>query len=217
MPAAVDLRAWEPRFEVEAAARCAGADPAHDLQHVKRVVATAKVLAVAEGGTLEIILPAAWLHDMVDIAKSDPRRNQASRLSAAAAADWLRAQSYPTEHLPAIVHAIEAHSFSAGIAATTLEAKIVQDADRLDGIGAIGIARCFATGGAMGRAFYDPADPFAAARPPDDAKGTVDHFYVKLFKTADSLTTGAGRAEGLLRAGVMRRYLEDLKRELGGG
>ncbi len=167
-------------------------------------------LAELERADPAIVIPAAWLHDLVDIPKSDPRRSQASRLSAGAAADWLAAAGYDPGLIPAIRHAIEAHSFSAGIAAATLEAQVVQDADRLDGIGAIGIARCFATAGALGRPFYEPGDPFAATRPPDDTTWTVDHFFVKLFRTAATLTTAAGRAEGSRRTPFMRDFLEQL-------
>lgn len=189
-------------------------DPAHDLLHLKRVVRMAKALSVAEKAQLEVVVPAAWLHDVVAIPKDDPRRSQASRLSARAAVDILQGAGYPERHLDAIAHAIESHSFSAGIAATTVEARVVQDADRLDGLGAIGIARCFATAGSLGRAFYREQDPFCTGRPPDDGQYTIDHFFQKLFKTAETLQTEAGRAEGRRRVGIMRRYLADLQAEL---
>jgi len=191
------------------------ADPAHDLLHFKRVVAAAKFLAVEEKANLEIVVPAAWLHDFVIVPKNDPRRAQASRLSARAAIEFLREIEYPEKFYDEIGHAIEAHSFSANIETRTLEARIVQDADRLDGLGAIGIARCFATAGLMQRAFYSESDPFCSSRPPDDGCFTVDHFYAKLFKTANTLKTEAGRREGLRRVEVMQGYLRDLKFEIG--
>jgi uncharacterized protein len=152
------------------------------------------------------------------VPKDDPRRNQASRLAAVEACAYLVGIGYPSSPaqgdnaakreavLDAIAHAIEAHSFSANIAPQTLEAKVVQDADRLDGIGAIGIARCFACSGTMNRPFYSPADPFCTTREPDDAQFTIDHFYRKLFKTAASMQAQAGKKEAERRVGVMQRF-----------
>lgn len=214
------LSAWETRFETKLREMSleAGAkpDPAHDILHFRRVVATAKRLAESEGAKLEVVIPAAWLHDFVIVPKNDPRRSQASRLSAQAAIGFLRASGYPADDFDEIAHAIEAHSFSAGIEARTLEAKIVQDADRLDGLGAIGIARCFATAGLMGRAFYGEQDPFCEMRTPDDQVFTIDHFYKKLFRTAETLQTVAGREEGMRRVAVMKQYLKDLSTEIKG-
>jgi uncharacterized protein len=179
------------------------------------VVKTAKLLALEEKARLEVVVPAAWLHDMVNVPKNDARRSQASRLSAAAATEYLRGIGYPEAELAAIAHAIEAHSFSAGIEARTVEARVVQDADRLDGLGAIGIARCFSVAGLLFRRIYDSDDPFGRARTLDDLQFTVDHFYVKLFKTAETLQTRAGRAEGARRAAYMRGFLDELAREIG--
>ena len=190
-------------------------DPTHDFLHIKRVVSWAKKIAAAEGGNLDVVMPAAYLHDIVNVPKNDPRRSQASRLSADFAVEFLKEIGYPSDLLPAIHHAIAAHSFSAEIKAQSLEAKIVQDADRLDGLGAIGIARCFATAGRLGRVFYSENDTFCAERPADDSIYTVDHFYKKLFKTAATLQTDSGRAEGLRRVKSMQHFLEDLELEIG--
>ena len=115
-----------------------------------------------------------------------------------------------------IRHAIEAHSFSAKIEARTKEAAVVQDSDRLDGLGAIGIARVFSVGGLLRRRIYSTEDPFGTGgRPLDDLENTIDHFFVKLFKTAETLRTAAGREEGLRRVATMRGYLSELGRELG--
>lgn len=189
-------------------------DPAHDFLHFKRVVETAKTLCAIEDAKLEVVLPAAWLHDFVIVPKNDPRRKQASRLSAEAAVLFLEQIGYPSEYFQEISHAIEAHSFSANIEAKTLEAKIVQDADRLDGLGAIGIARVFATAGLLKRAFYCNDDPFAFQRKADDSQFTIDHFYIKLFRTAETLQTKAGRQEGLKRIEIMKRFLKDLEAEI---
>lgn len=196
-----------------------GQDSAHDLLHLERVVATARRIGPEEGADMAVVIPAAWLHDYVVVPKDDPRRSQASRLAAQAAREYLACIDCPAQDLAhlldQIAHAIEAHSFSASIPAQTLEAKVVQDADRLDGIGAIGIARCLVTGGAMNRALYSADDPFCATRQPDDALFTIDHFYSKLFKTAASMQTGAGRREAERRVEVMKGWLAELGREIG--
>lgn len=189
-------------------------DPAHDLLHFKRVVRTAKALCLEENAKMEVVMPAAWLHDLVIIPKNDPRRSQASRLSAEAATQFLKSIGYPEVYFDEIAHAVAAHSFSANIETKTIEAQIVQDADRLDGLGAIGIARCFATSGLMRRAFYSENDPFCEERKPDDSQFTVDHYFAKLFKTADTLKTKSGRIAGARRVEVMKRYLSDLAIEI---
>jgi uncharacterized protein len=204
---------WEPLFERFLSDQ-PGGDPGHGLVHVRRVVATASRLCVAEGARGEIVLPAAWLHDCVHVAKDSPERSRASRIAAARAVEFLAAAGYPRGLLPDIRHAIEAHSFSAGIAPRTIEAKVVQDADRLDALGAIGIARCIAVGATLGRAIYRADDPFCAAREPDDSAASVDHFYTKLLKLAETMQTEAGRREAGRRSDFMKGFLGQLRSEI---
>jgi uncharacterized protein len=210
------LAAWEARFERFLAQELAAADAAHDPAHIRRVVANARHLAAVEGADLAVVLPAAWLHDCVVVAKDSPDRSRASRLAAARAGAWLRQSGYPAETIPAIEHAIAAHSFTADIPPETLEAQVVQDADRLDSIGAIGIARCFTVGGAMGRPIYDEAEPFPTQRLPDDRVATVDHFYTKLFGLEATMQTPTGRAMAAHRTAVMRDFLRQLGSEIDG-
>lgn len=205
---------WEIKFEGKISEVASSDDPAHDLLHFRRVVRLAKQLCEQENGRAEIVIPAAWLHDLVIVPKDSPLRSQASRLSAEKAIEFLRSIGYPAPFYDDIAHAIQGHSFSANVEVKTLEAKIVQDADRLDGLGAIGIARCFATAGLLKRAFYNPEDPFCNIRPPDDSKYTIDHFFKKLFKTAETLKTKSGRAEGNKRIDVMKSFLNSLKLEM---
>jgi uncharacterized protein len=191
------------------------ADPAHDITHVRRVVQNTLMLTEVEKGNLAVSVPAAWLHDCVSVAKDSPLRNQASRLAAQEAVRFLASIDYPDEFLPQIYHAIEAHSFSANIPTETLEARIVQDADRLEALGAIGIARCLLTGGAMGTPLYEPGDPFARNREPDDRRFTLDHFYCKLLGLAETMKTEAGKAEAVRRTDYMKAFLEQLGAEIG--
>ncbi len=207
----IDLTTWRPRFEAFLEGCLEDADPAHELAHVHRVVAAAEQLAEGEGANLDVVVPAAWLHDCVTVPKDSERRSAASAEAAALAGAFLADSGYPRELIPAIGHAVEAHSFSAAIAPETLEAKVVQDADRLDALGAIGIARCLMVGGSLGLALYDPAEPFPEGREPDDTTYVVDHFFVKLLKLPHTMQTAAGRAEARRRA----RYMEDYLRRLG--
>ena len=190
------------------------ADAAHDINHIKRVVRNVIHLTDIEEANSLVTLPSAWLHDCVAVPKDSPLRAQGSRLAARAASDFLMEISYPRELLPEVHHAIEAHSFSANIPTRSLEAEVVQDADRLDSLGAIGIARCLLVGGRLNLQLACDEDPFCDHREPDDSKFTIDHFYAKLFKLPDTMKTEAGRAEALRRAALMQRYLEDLRSEM---
>ena len=210
----MDLLKFEQQLSQKISQIASSEDPAHDFLHFKRVVQTAKFLCEEEKAKIEVVLPAAWLHDFVIILKNDPRRNQASQLSADGAIEFLKQINYPEIYFEEISHAIAAHSFSANIETRSIEAMIVQDADRLDGLGAIGLARCFATAGLMRRAFYSETDPFCQEREIDDTQFTIDHFYAKLFKTADLLKTKPARIEGLKRLEVMKKYLADLSAEI---
>jgi uncharacterized protein len=190
------------------------ADPAHDLSHIKRVVNNALYLSDIEECDKRIVLPAAWLHDCVQVPKDSPQRAQASALAAEEAVRFLRSQDYPEALLEAVHHAVAAHSFSAGIPVESPEAGVVQDADRLDALGAIGIARCLLTGGALGSDIYHPDDPFGDNRSLDDKAWMVDHFYTKLFKLPATMQTAAGRAEAERRVAQMEVFLEELGREV---
>jgi uncharacterized protein len=190
------------------------ADAAHDLAHIKRVLKNTFYLTDLEKTNPWINVPAACLHDCVPVAKDSALRAQGSRLAAEAATGFLATISFPDELLDDVYHAIEAHSFSAGIEPRTAEARVVQDADRLDSLGAIGIARCLLVGGRLDRPLCAVEDPFCDERAPDDGKYTIDHFYAKLLKLPATMQTEAGRAEADRRAALMRRFLDDLRTEI---
>jgi uncharacterized protein len=207
-----ELAVWERRFE-EHLRRVMATDPAHDLSHIRRVVANAKRIGAAERAKVEVVVAAAWLHDVVKFGKGDPRNKESARLAAQEASRFLREHGYPEEHIGAIAHAIEAHSFSGNIEPQTLEAKCVQDADRLDALGAIGIARTFATTGTTGRPLYCEDDPWAERRELNDKEYALDHFEQKLFRVAKTLKTETGSAEGQKRVEFLRAYVEQLRSE----
>lgn len=209
-----ELDQWEKLFADWLRSKSAEYDGAHDMIHIQRVVAVAKTLAQAERADLAVVIPAAWLHDCVTLPKTSERRHLASRLAAEAAGAFLQEHGYPAEHIPAIEHAIVAHSFSAQIPPETIEAKVVQDADRLDAIGAVGLARCIVLGGEFGSQLYHPDDPLAAARELDDKAYMLDHFYTKLFKLAGMMQTAAGRAEGTRRNQFLQSFVDQLLSEI---
>lgn len=208
--------AWENLIRSKVKSMATSADPAHDYLHFQRVVILAKRIGQTEKANMEIVMPAAWLHDFVNIPKNDPRRSQASQLSADHAIEYLKFINYDKEYFPAIHHAIVAHSFSADIPCETLEAKVLQDADRLDGLGAIGIARCFATSGILKRGLYSEEDPLCEKRNPDDQTYSLDHFFKKLFKISEKLHTKEAKRIGQQRVATMKEYIRVLNQEISG-
>jgi uncharacterized protein len=194
-----------------------GDDGSHDRSHLLRVWRNATSIAAREPGCDRTVLTAAViLHDCVAVEKNSPQRSMASRLAASRARAILSDMGWDAARIDAAAHAIEAHSFSAGIAPETVEARIVQDADRLDAIGAIGIARCFYVAGRMGSGLYDPEDPQAVHRDLDDRRFALDHFGAKLFKVAGNFQTKAGQALADARTRTMRDFVAALLDEIDG-
>lgn len=189
-------------------------DGSHDTSHLQRVWKNAAAIHAEEGGDAQVLFAATLLHDCVAVEKNSPLRAQASRLSADKAARVLASLGWPEAKIQATAHAIEAHSFSAGIMPATLEAKTLQDADRLDALGMLGVARCFYVAGRMGRALYDPADPHAASRPLDDTRYTLDHFHTKLLKLASGFQTATGARLAGIRHGRLQRFLDEFSDEI---
>jgi uncharacterized protein len=189
-------------------------DTAHDITHTERVTANAKMIADNLDSDRQIVIAAAWLHDCVSLPKDHPDRKKTSVLSADRAVKFLAAQDFPEVKLDQVHHAIAAHSFSAGIKPETTEAKILQDADRLDALGAIGISRCLLVAGQLGRTLHHPVDPFCKERTPDDSEWTIDHFYSKLFKLPGKMQTEPGKEIANKRVEFMKKYLEELAGEI---
>jgi len=189
-------------------------DSAHDLAHIERVVSNAKLIANSIKSDRQVVIAAAWLHDCVSLPKDHPDRKNASGLSGGRAVKFLAGQDFPEEKLPHVHHAVVAHSYSAAIKPETTEAKIIQDADRLDALGAIGISRCLLVGGQLGRMLYNPEDPFCEKRLPDDSEWTIDHFYAKLFKLPESMQTVPGKKMARKRIEFMKKFLDELAGEI---
>jgi len=179
----------------------------HDWWHVERVRRVALRLGAAEGADAFVVELAALLHDVDDWkASGDPEA--ASRH----AREWLRALDVEPEVVERVAEIVGTLSFKgAGVPTPmrTVEGKVVQDADRLDALGAIGIARAFAYGGSRGRPLHDPEAPPVAHESFEQYRGaggaTLNHFYEKLFLLRDRMNTAAGRR----LAEARHRYTEE--------
>jgi uncharacterized protein len=156
-------------------------DSAHDWSHVLRVANLADRLAREEGGDVDVAVGAALLHELVNLPKDHPESHQSGDRCAVAARALLVDLGWPDDRCDAVAACIAAHGWSKGAAPPSLEAAVLQDADRLDAIGAIGVARCFATAGSMRSALYAEQDPLCTSRIPEDRRYAVDHFRKKLL------------------------------------
>ncbi len=194
-----------------------GKDPAHDFSHALRVYRNAKVIGKEEGGEMQVLLLAALLHDAGSGPKHQKRSAESEARKLATVEDFLKSRDLSVDVREKVLRAVEVHSFSKGIEPAALEEKVLQDADRLDAIGAIGIARVFLTGGALGRELYNPEDPFCKERKPDDGMWNLDHFYIKILKLEAGMHTETGRWLARRRGTVLRRYLSDLEEEISKG
>ncbi len=191
-------------------------DAAHDIGHFCRVSNMARQIALLESAPADsdIILAAAYFHDLVCLPKNHPESKFSSRFSAVKANDILLSMDFPKTKIAHVCHAIEAHSFSAGIPPNTIEAKIIQDADRMEALGALGIMRTFYVSGRMGSSPYHPTDRLAKSRPLDDKAFALDHFACKLFKLPDLLQTNGGRQVASRRAEFLRIFVLELVADL---
>ena len=197
-------------------AALAPADPAHDTAHALRVAAWTLRLG-GEAIEPREAIAAALLHDAVAVPKNSPERARASTLAADHARERLAALGFAPTAVERVAAAIRDHSFSHGAVPDGPLGGALQDADRLEALGAIGLLRCISTGARMGGAWFDDGDPWARSRPLDDARYSVDHFFTKLLGLPATMRTAAGRAEAERRAGFLRLFLGQLGDELGVG
>jgi uncharacterized protein len=189
-------------------------DSAHDFDHVMRVYKNAEKICKKEQANEKLVLCAALLHDIVSYPKSDKRSKQSSIECAKKSKTILKQYDFSSDEILIICDAISDHSFSQYKTPESIVGKILQDADRLDALGAIGIARVFATGGSLKRPFYNIDDPFCKTRKPDDKTWTIDHFYQKLLKLESLMNTKSGKLEAKKRTGTLKEFLDHLKQEI---
>ncbi|CAJ1229209.1 HD domain-containing protein [Lactiplantibacillus xiangfangensis] len=187
----------------------------HGTDHLQRVNQLARRLAIAEGADLNLTLAAAWVHDVIDDKlMTDPQKAHA------ALAEKLTTLVVSDDDQAAIFDIIDHMSFSksfGGLQKLSLEGQIVQDADRLDAIGAIGIARALYYSGHVGEKIYDPKVAPRLHMTKEQYRnqpGTaINHFYEKLFKLADLMNTPAAQALAQRRTAVMHAFVDQFKAE----
>ncbi|MBI5159322.1 HD domain-containing protein [Candidatus Micrarchaeota archaeon] len=183
------------RKQVEEAARHLHTDSTHDWEHVLRVLKTAKKITREEEGDAEVVEAACLLHDCGYAEDWE----QHEKTSAKKTREILKQTSFPEEKISLVVSCIESHRFSVKGTDDSLEAKVLRDADKLDAIGAVGIARCFLWTGEHKTTFQI----------------AVRHFHEKLLKVKDSMQTKAGKKIAGERHEFMKKFLEELKKEVG--
>jgi uncharacterized protein len=194
------------------------ADAVHDFDHVLRVLALAERIGQAEGADLEIVRTAALLHD-VGRAQAEAEDLDHAAVAASRAREILAGQ--PPARVEAVVHAIAAHRFRTGSEPTTLEARVLFDADKLDAIGAVGVARAFAYGGARGQRLWVSVESVDLARWQEegddpDAHTPIHEFVVKLSRIKERLFTSTGRSVAEERHAYMVGFFERLDAEVRG-
>lgn len=199
-------------------------DAAHDFSHVERVAALAIQILTEEIHIREKRVPsfqevddvavAALLHDCVPVPKNSPLRKQSSTLASEKAREWLTEANWPKSSIETIAFAVRDHSYSAGFTPSSLVGESLQDADRLESLGALGLYRTLATGVSMGAKLFDAEDPWAERRPLDDVRYSVDHFFNKLFKLPAGFRTQAARDEANRRADFLHSFIKQLKSEI---
>lgn len=192
-------------------------DGSHDSSHLIRVWNNARTIQAEEGGDAELIAAAVLLHDCINVPKDSPLRRNASSLAAQKARTVLiETLGWGETRAGVVAEAIESHSFSAGIAPKTLEGRILQDADRLDAIGLVGVARCFYTAGRLNTLLYDPIDPPGVQRQMRDDWFALDHFQKKLLTLVDAFQTPTGQRLAQERHGRLERFYRGFLDEIGG-
>lgn len=189
----------------------------HDWWHIHRVTELAKRIAAAEKADLFICELAALLHDLADEKLVDDPEAGMKRTES-----WMLENDATAEEAAHVMEIISTLSFKggAGKPMTTLEGAVVQDADRLDAIGAIGIARTFVYSGKKGRPMYDPNIPVRREMTPEEYRNgkdtAINHFHEKLLKLKDLLNTDSGLAIAEQRHAFMEEFLERFDREWNG-
>ena len=188
-------------------------DPAHDVAHAERVALW--TLRLAPEVPHRVAIAAALLHDSVNVPKDSPDRARASELCAAEARALLPTVGFNDEETVTISDAIRTHSYSRGELPKSELGRALQDADRLETLGALGLCRVLSTGARLGARYFEAIDPWAERRVLDDLSFSVDHFFTKLLGLTDTMLTPLGRQEARARTEYLITFLEQLGREIG--
>jgi len=209
MPTIEQARAWY-----------SATDPVHDFEHVLRVYRTAERLARAEGADLEIVLAAALLHDAEGAAPGGEARADHHHQSADFAAEVLRAEGWQEERIAAVQHCIRAHRYrDTREPPATLEAKILFDADKLDVLGAVGVARTIAYAVLAGQPVYaEPSQQFleTGVKEPCEPHSSYHEYLFKLRKVRERMFTPAAKQIAAERDAYLGEYYRRLGAEYRG-
>ena len=174
----------------------------HDYFHIERVVINARKILETENADSFLVELAAWTHDIGDYKLHDGVDKSEELITA-----FLQSIQVENDTINKVLEIVSQVSFSKGNTPTTIEGQIVQDADRLDAIGAVGIARCFAYGGSVGNILYNPYDNSKDA-------SSVQHFYDKLFKLKDLMNTETAKQIAESRNRYMENFIEEFYNEV---
>ncbi|MGC8585964.1 MAG: HD domain-containing protein [Candidatus Micrarchaeia archaeon] len=190
-------------------------DPSHDFNHAMRVLKNAEMLGRIYHADMDVLIPAALFHDLIVYDKGSEKSKYEHEESARMALRILRKLHYNPEKLDKIKYAIEVCSYSKGIKPTTLEAKILQDADRIE-TGAIGIMRTFSSSGSMGRQLYELSDPFLKRRKGDSKISGLDHLILKVANIHSAMNTKAAIKIARRREKFVKEFIKELELEFKG-
>ncbi|RXE56124.1 phosphohydrolase [Methanoculleus taiwanensis] len=192
----MDERVAEIREHVRTVYQDSGA---HGFDHTVRVTRLCELLGAREGANMGVLIPAALFHDIarpLEEKEGLPHEEEGARM----AESYLRSMDYPGDLIPGIAHAIRAHRYSTGAAPETLEAQILSDADKLDAMGAVGIARTFMQAGERGGGIAD----------------ATAHFHEKLLQLQRCMYTESARSIAGRRHAFLTAFLEALDDEMNG-
>lgn len=190
-------------------------DPSHDINHTLRVLSLAEKIAIKDKADLDIVIASAIFHDVIVYPKNHIKRLSSSKESSSFAREILiKEKSFPRRKIKKTCEAIELCSFTKGIKPDFLEARILQDADSLEAMGAISIMRTFSSAGQMNKSFYNEDDPLCRKRKPDDNKYAVDLFFSRLLIVSERLNTRTAKALAKKRINFLHSFLKQLEFEL---
>jgi len=189
-------------------------DISHDFGHISRVEKLAEKIAKAEGGDLDVVVPAALFHDIVVYKGTSNSKNEHEESSNIAKKVLSNIKEYPKEKIKDVFYSISVCSFSKNIKPNLLEAKILQDADLLEATGAISIMRTFGSSSIMNKGFYDFNDPFCINRVPDDKKYAIDLFFTRLLVAHKRMHTKTAKNMAKRRTEFVKKFLSEFKSEL---
>ncbi|MFC7073739.1 HD domain-containing protein [Halovenus rubra] len=190
-------------------------NPAHDWHHVQRVENLAETLLDHYEADESVVRHAVLLHDIGRAREDRGDIDDHAMWGAQEARDLLTNRPVDDEHIDAVCHAIRVHRYSNALEPETLEAKILCDADNLDALGAIGVARCFSYGGERGETIYDPTVPVSA----DETTAGADqynHFYKKILDLPSRMYTDIGRELADDRSAFVESFLDRFDDEIAG-